>query len=499
VVRSVSDRRPQITVRPAYVALAVVVVGAAFLRFWEIPSGVFHFMGDEGAQSGFEWRLLHGRLPLLGPSLSIGTMHLGPAFYYVMALPLWITGGTPVGPTMLVGLFGVGAVVLLFFYLRQPLGDWPALGAAAVMGASFLMVEYSRRPWNPTLTPFFTLAFLWGLVLWKRRSSGWLVLVSGSLAVLLQLQPVNIFLVGVLLVFIVAARPPLPSLSVLGLGVLVFLVISSPLIIYDATHHLSNTRAWLNALAGGKSLAPVRHASSIRLLFNLFNRAFEPRFVPVSIILAVVLVLAAVYVAFVDHDAEGMNWEVLLPLVLLAIAGVGFEVYRKEVFEQYMVCLFIVPFVCVGALLRVLWTVARFRLLAVAVTLVLVGLGVRDVWAYSFANPQVTVADAAVTSHDLQPDDTYRHVVRVSHVIVRWSRNRPYSLEMASPINVSKGYAYVLAREGHGPGTGSLTYFLVEPSDFPRSAWQPAWMRNLPRRATRVKTVGLVRVYQIGQ
>jgi 4-amino-4-deoxy-L-arabinose transferase-like glycosyltransferase len=497
--KAVSDARPKRSVSKVYPALAIVLVGAAFLRFWEVPSGTFHFMGDEGTQSGAEWHLIHGPLPLLGPSLSIGPMHLGPAFYYLMALPLWITGGSPVGPTIAVGLFGAGAVALLFFYLRRPLGDWPALGACAVMAASFLMVEYSRRPWNPTPTPFFTLLFLWSLVLWKRRSPRWLIVVSACLAILLQLQPVNAFLALLLIVFIVLARPPMPPLPVLALSILVFLVIFSPLIIYDATHDVVNTRTWLEVVLGGKGTASPRHASSPRLLFNLFNRAFELRVVAISIVTTVVVGLAAIYVALIDHDAEGANWEVLLPLILLVIAAAGFEIYRKEVFEQYLVCLFIVPFVFVAALLRLLWKVEQLRFVAAAFVLGLVVVGVRDVWTYSFVHPQVTVADAAVTSHDLQADDTYSHVVRVSHAIVKWSKGKPFSLYMTSSFNHPEAYKYVLAREGHAPSNAALTYFLVEPPNLPPATWQLAWMRNLPRQATRSRTIGIVKLYQIGK
>ena len=490
-----SDERPRVGLNFVYVGLVIVLAGAAFLRFWQI-SDHFHFMGDEGTQTQVEWNLIHGTLPLLGPSLSIGSMHLGPAFYYLMAIPLWLANGSPVGPTVMVGLFGLGAVALLFFYLRQPLGDWPALGGAAVMATSFLMVEYSRRPWNPTPTPFFTLLFLWSLVLWKRKSSSWLILVAGSLAVLLQLQPVNVFLAVLFVIFIAVARPPRPSWTVLGLAVLVVLVITSPLIIYDVTHHLSNTRAWLDALVGSKTHGARSDASSPRLLFNLFNRAFEPRVVAVSIVIAITTSLSALYVAFADHETEGAAWEIILPVILLAIAAVGFEVYRKLVFEQYMVCLFVIPFIFLACLLRLLWKDDRIRVLAVLVVGALVVVGVRDTWTYSFVNPQVTVADAAVTSHDLMPDDVYGHVLTVDHQIESWSAGRPFTITMPPYINTTAGYQYVLARDGYVLKPGGLTYLLIEPADWPATNW-PAWAVKQAAKADKVTTIGIVKLYEI--
>lgn len=496
--RYVSDTRPTVGVGGIYPLLAGVLILGGFLRFWRID-GMFHFMGDEGTQTSVEWKLVHGHLPLLGPSLSIGggSMHLGPLFYYLMALPLALTGGSPAGPTIAVGVFGLASIALLFLYLRGPLGDYPALAASAVMATSFLMVEYSRRPWNPTLTPFFTLLFLWALVLWKRRSASWLVLAAGSLAALLQLQPVNVFLVALLAVFILLARPQRPSRLVLATAVALFVLISSPLIIFDLSHNLANSRAWFDALLGGKSHAAARTASSPQLLFNLFNRAFEPRVIALSVVLALATVLAGVYIALVNPDGGDTNWEVLLALLLLVIAAVGFEVYRKEVFEQYMVCLFVIPFILLGALIRLLWNNARARIIAAAVVIGLVAIGVRDTWTYSFVTPQITVPDAGVTTHDLRLDDTYAHVREVDRTIQRWAQGRRFAMRMYSPFNVDTGYTYVLARNGIIVlPRASLTYVLVEPSNWPRRLW-PNGAFGSGEPPNRAQTVGIVRLYEL--
>lgn len=492
----ISDRRPFVGLGTFYPLLGLVFIGSAVLRLWRIDA-MFHFMGDEGTQTLAEWKLIHGTLPELGPSLSIGTMHLGPLFYYLAAGPLAVAGGSPVGPTVMVALFGIAAVVLLYAYLRPAVGAAPALGASAAMGASFLMVEYSRRPWNPTLTPFFALVFLWGLVAWKRRGPAWIVLVSAALACLLQLQPVNLFFVPLLIAYVIAARPPLPSRLAVGGAIAVFLLISSPLIIYDLTHHFANTHAWLDALVRGKSTAAPRHASSARLLFNLFHRAYGLPIVAISIALAGVTVLSLIVSAFSSRSADGdVNWEIILPLLLLAIVAVGFQLYHKQVFEQYMVCLFVVPFIAVGALLNLLWRWRAGRYAGIGLVLVLVSLGVRDDWRYSFDTPKVTVADAAVTHDDMQPDDTYQHVQAVDRTIVRWAHSRPFDLTMASYLNTDAAYRYVLMRDGHAPTRTSLTYILIEPASWPQSKW-PSSVRSMVALASRSTRIGLVRLYEV--
>jgi 4-amino-4-deoxy-L-arabinose transferase-like glycosyltransferase len=490
-----SDQRPA-----AYTSLipslfVIVLAGSAFLRLWRIDS-MFHFMGDEGMQCLAEWRLVHGHLPLLGPSLSIGTMHLGPLFYYLAAGPLALANDSPVGPTVLVALFGLAAVLLLYLYLKPSVGNGAALGAAAAMGASFLMVEYSRRPWNPTLTPFFALAFLWSLIAWKRHSSTWSIAVAALLACLLQLQPVNLFFVPLLVLYVLLARPSWPSARTLAAALLLFLIISSPLIIYDSTHHFSNAHAWLDFFLHSKADGPVRHASSPRLLFSLFYRAYGVPIVPIAVVLTVATVLALLIAAVAYRSDGDTNWELVLPLLLLIIAAVGFEVYHKQVFEQYMVCLFVVPFVALGALLRVLqrWRTLG-RLVAAAVIVGLVAAGVRDDWRYSFVTPQVTVADAAVIHADLQPDDTYSHVLQVDKEILRWAHGRPFDLRMASYLNTDDAYRYMLLLHGHTPRNASLTFLLVEPSSWPHRHW-PRFARALAAHATRRARIGVVWLYE---
>jgi 4-amino-4-deoxy-L-arabinose transferase-like glycosyltransferase len=487
--------------RPAWAGLGLIMVVAGILRFWEIGSD-FHFMGDEGTQSLVEWRLIHGHLPLLGPSLSIGTMHLGPLFYYLEAIPLWLSGGSPVGTTVLVGIFGMAAIAMLFLYLRPAVGDWPALAGAATMATSFLMVEYSRRPWNPTPTPFFTLLLLYAMVRWARGGREWVIGAALALAVTLELQPVNVYLAVLFVSFVIVVRPAVPRAPHIVVAVALFVLVFLPLIIYDATHHLANTRAWLNALVGGKSTAPPRSASSVRLIFNLFNRAFEPRIVVVSATIALVLCgAAAVFLIERWREPGGSesattrvrtwliaNAEVTLPVGLLLIALVGFEVYRKAVYEQYLVCLFVVPFIFVSVLV---WILGRYRAGRVIGFVAVTGLviaGIRDSIVYVFVSPSATVADMAVTRADLQQDTTYAEVTRVDGLIERLEHG-PIRLGVKATDNTAAGFSYVLrVVDGRtvAPPSAHPSVWLVQPASLPA--------KERPQCYATVRVVGSVRV-----
>ena len=306
--------------------LGLVLLLAAFLRLWRINS-LFHFMGDEGTQSQAIWRLIHGHPPLLGPSLSIGAMHLGPLFYYLEAIPMLISGGSPVGPTVFVAMLGILAVALLFVYLEPSVGPGPPSAPRRPWPSPFFLWSNTRACHGIPRPRRFSHCYSCTCSLpWKRRSQWWLLSAGASLACLLQLQPVNVFLVAVFVIFIVWARPQRASAIVFGLTLAACLLISSPLIIYDLGQLLANTHAWIDAfIRGHGGVARPSDASSPRLLFSLFSRAFGLQDVEVTFGLTVLAVAAAVRAMLTDHEPGETNWELALPLTLLGVAAVGFK------------------------------------------------------------------------------------------------------------------------------------------------------------------------------
>src|SRR3990167_1835175 len=90
-----------------FVFLLVIVILAAFLRFYRI-SGYMTFLGDEGRDAIIVRRLLVNFDPILiGPGTSIGNMFIGPLYYYLIAPALLLANFSPVGPSALIALIGV--------------------------------------------------------------------------------------------------------------------------------------------------------------------------------------------------------------------------------------------------------------------------------------------------------------------------------------------------------------------------------------------------------
>src|SRR3972149_11757908 len=87
--------------------LALILLVGAYFRLYRIDE-YMTFLGDEGRDALVVRRLLVNADPILvGPGTSIGNMYLGPIYYYLMAPALFLANFSPVGPSIMVALFGI--------------------------------------------------------------------------------------------------------------------------------------------------------------------------------------------------------------------------------------------------------------------------------------------------------------------------------------------------------------------------------------------------------
>src|SRR5947209_19931183 len=87
----------------------LILLLAAFLRLYRIQD-YMTFLGDEGRDVLVAYNILHGHFTLLGPTASVGGFYFGPIYYYFMAPALFLANYNPVGPAIMVALFGIATV-----------------------------------------------------------------------------------------------------------------------------------------------------------------------------------------------------------------------------------------------------------------------------------------------------------------------------------------------------------------------------------------------------
>lgn len=252
------------------IVLAGIILLAALLRLHKIDQ-YMTFLGDEGRDAIVVRRLLVDFDPILvGPGTSIGNMYLGPLYYYLMAPALLLANFSPVGPAVMIALFGLATVWLVWYVARQwfptsfSKGElrrtsltWDKINIGALV-AAFLyaiaptVIIYSRSSWNPNIMPFFALLMVYaGWKMWTEHNWKWMIMIDVSFAFILQshylgllLAPITSILWIIVLISILNNKKELKSfLKYSALGFVIFFALMSPLLIFDARHDWRNFEA----------------------------------------------------------------------------------------------------------------------------------------------------------------------------------------------------------------------------------------------------------------
>src|SRR3989344_4952917 len=255
--------------------LAVILIIGAFFRLYRIDE-YMTFLGDEGRDAIIVRRLLVNFDPILiGPGTSIGNMYLGPLYYYMIAPALFLANFNPAGPSVMISLLGILTIWFIWFVVREwfpkntsevsrgrnttsevgiSIGGLVAAGLYAV---SPVVINFSKSSWNPNIMPFFSLLAIYSVwKFWKENKFRWIIITFLSMAFVLQSHYLGLLLAPVIVIFWVLTylslrRTPNTEHQTLKrsflkyslVGLVVFLILMSPLALFDLRHNFMNFNA----------------------------------------------------------------------------------------------------------------------------------------------------------------------------------------------------------------------------------------------------------------
>ena len=279
--------------------LPVLLVLAAVLRLIDLPT-----RGTWEADQGHDMLTLRalvqdGVVPLLGPPTSIGDVHHGAWYYYLLSPAAAITGGdSPLAVVALIAIAGIAAVGVVWWLARSIGG--PVAGAVAGVSAavSAAAIDESTFIWNPNLIALASALALAGA--WRAWSGGdrrWWLLAAAGTAVTMQCHVLGIALLPIVALphLVDARRRPLTGVHA---GVLaIFALAYLPLFVNELTTGGSELRAALDYLAtggrGGDVGIPVRFAIvGVRVLSWPLTGLITDAFVPAMLASAAVIAIA---------------------------------------------------------------------------------------------------------------------------------------------------------------------------------------------------------------
>ncbi len=451
----------KIRIKPEWFSILVILLLGFFLRFYRVSDYIV-FLGDEGRDALVVYNILHGDLTLLGPTSSVGGFFLGPIYYYLMTPFMFLSRYDPVGPAIMVVLFGVATIYLVYKLGSEFFNRKAGLIASFLYAISPVVITYSRSSWNPNVFPFFTISSLY--VLYKavvKNKIPFFILAGFLMGINLQIHYLATF-VGAIM-FFYASFAGL-ELKFNYLKILVkrylsliagFLIGFSPFLLFEIRHQFTNSKNILEFIfnsqetgASGQFLINVQHVF-LRLFGGLvlsypdlskFSK-FDPTILQIWLVISMFVGLVSVIfflILFVKARKENIEVKKYLLIFVWLILGIGlFGLYKKSIYDYYLGFIFPVPFLLVGLLLSEVIIILK-KPGKILVTLILICL--------FFVNIKFT--PIAVPGNNQS-----RQVKEISDFVISKAEGKPYNFSISGIGNSDHAYRYFFKLDGREPVT----------------------------------------------
>lgn len=369
-----------------YILPIIIFVLAVGIRFYRLPA-TMTFLEDEGRDMLIVNRILTGRPGLLGPSTSTGNMYLGPLYYYFITPALALSGGNPIGPSVLIAITGAITAVLMYLFVGKWFGRRAGILAALMYAVLPLPVAFTRNSWNPNLVPLISLILIWItdniLNLKKTNLKKYFFWLGLTIGTLVQLHYMVLILFPFLAI-IVAYRfrkSPKKILSGALYSTVGAVLVLSPFILFEFRNSFVNTKAlisfikadeinniryslplslWkekisivgdrlLGSLLGRSALSPDNNSGLISLgfvgiviagLLTIKKKLAKRRLLIFSALLVAPLMALGIYQETVHLHYLGF----LFPLVYILLAGVTSEATRSVRRIAFLFAIFVIVY-----------------------------------------------------------------------------------------------------------------------------------------------------------
>jgi len=412
--------------------LGLILLIGAFFRLYRIAD-YMTFLGDEGRDVIVVRKIfteLHP--PLIGPGTSIGSMYLGPLYYYMMAPALLIAGFSPVGPAVQIAILGIVTIGLVWWVGRDWFGKIAGLIAAGLYAISPTVIVFSRSSWNPNIMPFFALLSIYSIWrVWKEKEYKWMIVLGISFAFVLQSHYLGLLLLPTILIFWYLSKVPLRYTLY---AIAIFAILMSPLVFFDLRHNFVNSKALYKKLPE---------------IFNEITLSLVGAKVAIAGAVASWGIFGFIILKLIHVVRKREDLKKYAPYLLLVswmgFALIGFGVYKQHIYDHYFGFVFAVPFLIIGALSSYLLSKNYLmKILAVCGLIFLVIVNLRQ-------NPL-----------KFQPNRQLQRARLVAQKIIEEDGGNPFNLAVIAQQNYEDGYLYFLQLNHAQVGSGNQLFVICE-------------------------------------
>jgi 4-amino-4-deoxy-L-arabinose transferase-like glycosyltransferase len=344
------------------------------------------FLGDEGRDVLVVKRMIvDHKFTLLGPTSSVGGFFLGPVYYYFMIPFLWAWNLDPVGPAIMVALFGILTVYLVYISGRDMFSESAGFTASGLYAISPLIIAYSRSSWNPNIVPFFSLLLIYSL--WKlavTRKAGWSLVAGICLGIGIQLHYLFSFLFAVAFIWLgITFILKLTRSAWVYLALIIgYLTGNSLFLLFEVRHGFPNTRSIIQFIFAGKEtgLDPMKFIGTVWfVIYRIFGRLlvrlpedgmlanFDPNLTLLwkDSVYVIIIICVTVYIGYFrkslisfltsktgfrskQADDKSGFYSALLTGIWMIVPVILFGFYKKGIYDYYFGIIFPLPFLLAG-------------------------------------------------------------------------------------------------------------------------------------------------------
>ncbi len=421
-----------------FIALILVLALATFLRFYRL-SEYMTFLGDEGRDAIIvKNMLINHHFPLIGPPTSVGNIYLGPLYYYMMALSMLIFPLSPVAAAGMNALIGVLSVGFIYYLGKVWFGRIGGLIASYLYAISPVNIIYSHSSWNPNPAPLFALLGIFGFLrVHKTGNFLWLILTGFAFAAASQMHYLSLILLpigAILWIWEVSFRKSrnlmFNNLSKgTVLGIVTFLLVMLPLVLFDLKHNFLNYRAITELLSGGSAIKADILSNLARIpklyFYNLIGRYMTGENSMLQIIVSLLLLLPFLYFR---------AWSILALGIWLLVGLLGISFYQQEVYDHYLGFLNPVPFLLLGSITAIK-KIPR-KLINIFLIILVIALTYVNLQKSPLKNP---------------PNNQLKRTIDVAKFIINESSGKDFNFALIAKSNYDSAYQFYLEQLGHKP------------------------------------------------
>ena len=424
----------------SFILLSVLTL-AAFMRIYKINQ-YLTFLGDEGRDVLVVKRmLLDGKFTLLGPITSVGSIYMGPIYYYLMAPFLYLWNFDPTGPAVMVALLSVTTGYIIYRIGTDYFHPQVGLVAAFLYSISRLSIIYGHSSWNPNVVPFFAVFLIFSILrsLIDRRFY-FLIFAGLSLGILIQLHYVTFMFFPVILVIFLFNKNTIPFKYWLW-GIISFVTAYFPFILFELRHQFINSLGALRFIIRQNKTTPGLFLSSwwetIKdISIRVFWRPLVVQNAEITKILIAVAIILFFSSAKIFSRQEKTKKAFTVLLIWLVVGILSFGLYRGAIYDYYFSSMFPLPHLFFGIMFYLFFQ--RGILAKIIAVVILVFLIIFNI----IHSPLF-----------IEPNNMLKNTKTIADFVLDKTNNQPYNFALIATHNSDHAYRYFLELEGMRPVT----------------------------------------------